>query len=181
KSICLPKIVGGLGIRLVEKMNQALLAKTSWELGGTSNSLWHSILSSKYLQNSTFWSVSPKPSDSVMWKDILKTKDLLNKGRYFQIFNGQSVNIWIDPWIPSLKNFKPTPIQGMNSIHPSFKVSDIIINNLRSWDIQKMQNLFNQTSLAEVLKILLSPRVQDEDKVVWSLYHNDKYLVKTAY
>ncbi|KAG2667197.1 hypothetical protein I3760_15G101000 [Carya illinoinensis] len=162
----------------MEQMNQALLAKAGWELSGLRNGLWHSILSSNYVQNTTFWLTSPKSLDSLMWKGILKTKELLSKGRCFQIFNGRLVNIWSDPWILTLKDFKPTLNLNMESSHQSIKVSDIILNNPKSWDIHKMKNLFDQTSITEILKIPLTTRVQDEDKEVWSLNHSGKYSVK---
>ena len=127
----------------MEQMNQAMLAKTSWELSEQINSLWKSMLTAKYLKNTTFWEASQKASDSSMWKGILKSKELLMKGRCFQIYNGESVNIWLDPWIPTLINFKPKPLQGMDLELPNLTVSDLIINNSRIWDVPKMQALFD--------------------------------------
>ncbi|KAG2679677.1 hypothetical protein I3760_11G062000 [Carya illinoinensis] len=115
--------------------------------------------------------------DSPMWKGILKTKDLLSKDRCFQILNGQLVNIWRDPWIPTLKTFKPTPIMDMDTIHPLIKVSDLIQNNPKSWDIRKLQSLFDQPSIREILKIPLSQTVQGEDKKIWALNHSGKFSV----
>ncbi|KAG2717649.1 hypothetical protein I3760_03G186200 [Carya illinoinensis] len=124
---------------------------------------------------------NPRTSDSLMWKGILKTKDLLSKGRCFQISNGQLVNIWRDPWIPTLKTFKPTPIMDMDTIHPLIKASDLIQNSLKSWDIKKLQSLFDQPSIREILKIPLSQIAQGEDTEIWALNHSGKFSVKTAY
>ncbi|KAG2716989.1 hypothetical protein I3760_03G153000 [Carya illinoinensis] len=165
----------------MKNTNQALLAKTGLELNGTRNGLWHSVISSKYLKNNSFWLTSPKPSNSPMWKGILRTKDLLTKGRCFQIFNDRLVKIWFNPWIPTLKDFKPTPISNMEYIHSHAKVLDFIQNNPKSWDIHKMQNFFDQANIVKILKISLSTRTQEEDKEVWSLNHSSKYSVKKTY
>ena len=57
-SICTPIAFGGLGIRKMRDVNLAIISKLGWKLLTSSESLWASQLSSKYLQTETFLSLS---------------------------------------------------------------------------------------------------------------------------
>ncbi|KAG6631738.1 uncharacterized protein LOC122290971 [Carya illinoinensis] len=69
----------------------------------------------------------------------------------------------------------------MDTIHPLVKASDLIQNHPKSWHMSKLQSLFDQTSIREILKIPLSQTLQGEDKEIWALNHSGKFSVKTAY
>lgn len=79
---------------------------------------------------------------SWLLKGLLKTRELLSKGKCYQIFNNLAVNVWPEPRIPTLEKFKPKPLHQMNEVHPLLKVSDTIVNNFRSWNIEKMLTPF---------------------------------------
>ncbi|XLU60381.1 hypothetical protein S245_019590 [Arachis hypogaea] len=54
RTLCLPKEIGGLGFKSLERMNTAFLLKVCWELINHSNALWVRALNSKYgISNST--------------------------------------------------------------------------------------------------------------------------------
>jgi hypothetical protein len=48
-SLCLPKVLGGLGLRKMREVNLALISKLRWKLLNNSESLWVSQLHCKYL------------------------------------------------------------------------------------------------------------------------------------
>ena len=48
EGICLPKEVGGLGIKDITRFNAALLGTWIWALSSNQNQLWARILTSKY-------------------------------------------------------------------------------------------------------------------------------------
>jgi hypothetical protein len=39
-------------------------------------------------------------------------KSTLQKGVFYLVGSGTSINIWEDPWIPLLENFSPSPANG---------------------------------------------------------------------
>lgn len=53
-TVCLPKVDGGLGIRMTSEVNQALLSKLAWKMISDKESIWVWVLSGKYLQGQDF-------------------------------------------------------------------------------------------------------------------------------
>ncbi|KAG2690440.1 hypothetical protein I3760_09G187100 [Carya illinoinensis] len=162
-------------------VNNALLTKTGWEVSEKKNGLWYNILAAKYLRNIDFWHATQKQSDSYFWKGILQTRATLRKGICIQINNGTNTNIWDSPWVPTLSNFIPHPLHGMDQAHPELKVSDIITGNPKQWDLGKMQILFDRESNNEIQKIHIPTFSQLQDKMIWTQSKTGKFIVKSAY
>ncbi|KAG6630944.1 hypothetical protein CIPAW_13G056400 [Carya illinoinensis] len=97
KAICLPKSMGGLGLKRMVSFNYALVTKYAWFLLNDSTSLWKDVISKRYLKSKTFLEVLPKSSDSCFWKSLLKQRDFLRSSIYFQINNEISTKVWTDP------------------------------------------------------------------------------------
>lgn len=81
-----------------------------------------------------------------------------------------------------MENFTPMPLHHqMNVVHLLSKVSDLIIQNPHSWNTPKMQTLFEQYLITEIQKNPIPPNSQRHDLLIWTLNHNGKFSVKTAY
>lgn len=59
KDICAPKSEGGLGIRNLQTMNQALILTAAWRIAEKPNNFLHVVLKSKYFPNSSIWRPNP--------------------------------------------------------------------------------------------------------------------------
>ncbi|GLT60898.1 hypothetical protein SLA2020_336390 [Shorea laevis] len=94
KNICKPICLGGLGLRQMEFLNKALLAKLGWSILNNLDSLWVRSLSAKYLRSVDFLSVSIKPSDSWIWKSIFKNKEIIQSNACW-VISPDSLNIWL--------------------------------------------------------------------------------------
>lgn len=55
----------------------------------------------------------------------------------------------------------------MEETHPQLKVSDIIFDIPKSWNIQKMQKMFDEESIAEIKRIPLPSFSRSQDKAIW--------------
>lgn len=65
---------GSLGVRKLEEMNKAFLAKLGWRLMQNEDSQWTQVLKSKYNVSSVDCSsCQPKANMSNVWKGILKS------------------------------------------------------------------------------------------------------------
>ncbi|XP_059068327.1 uncharacterized protein LOC131858877 [Cryptomeria japonica] len=78
--VCLPKELGGSGIRNLENQNLALGAKLVWKLYDNPASLWARIMFAKYLSNGDRESVfraESLPKGSAIWNFMWKSIDFL--------------------------------------------------------------------------------------------------------
>jgi hypothetical protein len=94
--ICKLKRKGGLGIKILRKMNLALLCKWWWTLE-TGSGLWQDIVRRKYVKVSPICLIPNRINDSHVWSDLLKVRSFYLKGRGIKINNGQNVSFWLDP------------------------------------------------------------------------------------
>lgn len=88
---------------------------------------------------------------------------------------------WLDRWIPTLENFKPLPLAHTVDISSSLKVSDLIIQNNRVWNLPLLTSLFQQESINEILKIPLPNSKLCSDSLFWTIIQNGKFSVKSAH
>ncbi|RZB57287.1 Leucine-rich repeat receptor-like serine/threonine-protein kinase BAM3 [Glycine soja] len=70
--ICLPKEVGGLGIKDISRFNAALMGRWIWALSSNQNQLWVRILTSKYGGWSDLRNGRDKVWHSQWWRDLRK-------------------------------------------------------------------------------------------------------------
>jgi len=58
---------------------------------------WVEVLASKYLSNEQFLNSKPSPTDSWLWKGILKCMPFVQKGACWMISSGLNLKIWEEP------------------------------------------------------------------------------------
>jgi len=86
-------------------------------------------MKAKYLHSSSFLHYKIKPSDSPVWKSVVRSKELLIVGIVWKIDSGQSISFWFDNWIgPSclstLLRWPPDSFPW-----PEARVSDFILSD----------------------------------------------------
>lgn len=61
--------------------------------------MWQQIVKFKYLKSDSINTVKHKQSDSAIWADLLKVKDLYLQGRKMIIKDGRNTLFWKDTWL----------------------------------------------------------------------------------
>ena len=79
-TVCKPKIKGGMGLRRVESVNAAFQCKLAWRMINQDSSLWVQCLRAKYLAKCEFFQCTRKGLESLVWKSLLKCRQLLKQG-----------------------------------------------------------------------------------------------------
>ena len=107
--LCQPKSEGGLGFKDLCKFNKAMLAKQVWRLIHDKESLFYRVFKAKYFPNKSIFEAKSS-TGSFAWKSILWSRDLIEKGSFWRIGNGNSVRIYTDAWLPSPKGRISSPM-----------------------------------------------------------------------
>lgn len=95
-----------MGMRNLVVFNYAFLAKQAWRLVKYPDPLVAKTLKNKYFPKSTFMEAKGSAVSSYTWRSILSARSLLAKGLRKVIGDGRTTNIWCDPWIPHLPNYR---------------------------------------------------------------------------
>jgi hypothetical protein len=179
KDICTPKKEGGLGIRNLQAMNQALIVMAAWRLADQPNNFLQLVLKSKYFPDSSIWRPNSNAPKSAFWASILKVLPILKAHSFYQITMGQ-ISIWSTPWCESWAQiYDNLIIQPETYSYPS-QVKDLWIPGQKIWNSQLIDTLF-QEQMAEEIKNTPIITTQDEDCLCWKLTLAGKCSTKSAY
>ena len=96
----IPKSKVGMGFRVFNCFNKALLAKQCWRLWRLPDNLVSRILREKYYANSSILETKLGNKPSYAWRSILGACDILKEGRFCKIGDGEDTRIWSDKWVP---------------------------------------------------------------------------------
>ena len=88
-------------------MNKARVSKLAWMVVSKRNNFCMSVLKCKYKVRSEWLRKDPPKKVSPIWKAIEKSKALISKGACYLVDDRASINVWLDPWLSSLIEFKP--------------------------------------------------------------------------
>lgn len=80
KEVCLPKHMGGLGLKQLGIRKSAALGKQVWDIARKKDQLWVRWIAAVYLRGEDFMEVQPKTADIWHWKQLLKVRNLLRDG-----------------------------------------------------------------------------------------------------
>jgi hypothetical protein len=175
--LCLPKNDGGMGFRDFYSFNLAMLAKQVWRLIADPNSLCAKVLRAKYYPDGDILKAGPKSGSSFTWQSIVASIPTFKRGYIWRVGNGDKINIWSDPWVPTSHDRRVTSARG-NAIVT--KVSDLIDPYSGQWDESLFRDIFNAIDAEQILQIPLNTH-GFEDFIAWGFSQNGIYTVRSAY
>ena len=98
-SLCLPKDLGGMGFKELQKFNYVTLAKQVWRLLEKKTSLFHRFFKEIFFPSGNIF--EPKEGNGFFaWKSILKGREVIKKGAQWRVGNGKNILIYQDRWLP---------------------------------------------------------------------------------
>ncbi|KAF7827109.1 ribonuclease H [Senna tora] len=167
-----PKDEGGLNIRDLRKFNKALIAKHVWNIVDKPNSLYSKWFLSKYRRPYSKFSFKKTSQDSMCWKVINGSRDLISTGLKWVVGNGSSIKLSSEYWSFRLNG---------NHIGNNLKLADKMKNQPHvEWDWQKLGTYFSRKQIRKIMDMPIS-RFQKEDVMAWSHSTNGRYSVKEGY
>lgn len=98
--MCFPKKFGGMGFKRIREFNIALLGKQIWRILTVPQSFVARLLKARYFPSCSILNAGLGRNPSFVWRSILASKNLIGMGSVLKVGNGETINIWDDPWIP---------------------------------------------------------------------------------
>ncbi|GAA0143828.1 hypothetical protein LIER_04421 [Lithospermum erythrorhizon] len=99
-TLCLDKNEGGLGSKDLECMKLALLGKK-----GRQASLLFKVLKGRYFKRTFFLNAKIGSNPSFGWRSLLEGCKVLTRGVRWRVGDGNSIDVWKDPWVPQKTDF----------------------------------------------------------------------------
>ncbi|CAA7021910.1 unnamed protein product [Microthlaspi erraticum] len=178
KKLCRHKNDGGLGFRVIEDFNTALLAKQLWRLINFPDSLFARVFKGRYYRNATPMDPIRSYSPSYGWQSIVSARPLVKIGLIKRVGSGTSISVWDDPWIPA-STPRPATGDGIN-YYPHLRVSELINPSTTTWNLPLLNQLFDSMDVSLILGIPTS-HVARPDSMGWFFTKTGRYTVKSGY
>ena len=127
KTVCQEKSRGGLGVRGLSLMNQALLCKWCWRFANERDSLWRLVISTKFGEENGGW-ISRDIRGAYgtgLWKDIRKEWFTLSQNTISSLGNGRRLRFWKDPWCDETMLCNDFPSLFNLAVHKDARVVDV--------------------------------------------------------
>ncbi|CAL8989771.1 unnamed protein product [Prunus brigantina] len=148
---------GGLGVGSLKEKNEALRTKWLWRFPMEPNSLWATVVKSKYGSATNGWDANPATMVTSLnpWKDISAGYQTFLQCCSFEVGNGNRVRFWEDSWVREglLKDSFPR-LFALSSKHSlsidCFVDSQVLPHN---WDFGFRRNL-NERETVKVITLL---------------------------
>ncbi|KAL5716607.1 hypothetical protein ACHQM5_009747 [Ranunculus cassubicifolius] len=171
-SVCKPREEGGLNLRMFKELNDALLMKLAWHvLNGTDNCA--RFLRAKFKSKKGKWIEYHKSSS--IWKGLKVVLPKMNEFTTWQVGNGESLNIWRDPWTGCAA--VADRLQGIQWQNLEAKVSSLIRNN--QWHFPPQISVIFEKLGIDLHRVL--PPMGGPDTLIWKPTQDGSFSVKSAY
>ncbi|XP_024171911.1 uncharacterized protein LOC112177904 [Rosa chinensis] len=177
--VCLPKSLGGLGVKKATDMNQAMLAKAGWRIFQNDPGLWASIYREKYFKNDDLFDKDyhyPKDCSST-WKSDSHGADLVKRGLIWRVGDDKKIKFWIDIWLP------PLPLIHY-ALPGAFIDSNITLCSFwdaNGWNIDLLFSLLPSGIVNQIVHIPPGFDGCGDDIQIWGCTSNGSFSVKSAY
>jgi hypothetical protein len=95
----------------------------------------------------------------------------------WRVGNGNSINIWIDPWIPSSQDRMIVTPRG-GTVYT--RVWELINPLTGNWDEQLLNEIFFSVDVGRILQIPVNSQGFD-DFIAWRFTKHGRYTVRSGY
>ncbi|XP_021996242.2 uncharacterized protein LOC110893442 [Helianthus annuus] len=162
--VCLPKREGGLGIRRVRDMNNALMVTHIWSLITLRESLWVKWVHSYRIGGRSFWDLPVKQNITWSWRKMLQLRPLVHQYVWSKIGDGARTLVWFDKWheVCPLKNFITPRMISNAGFQMEATVADMCQSGEWIWSMSWLQQA---SELRNLPNVAITAGVQD--KIIW--------------
>ncbi|XP_019089170.1 PREDICTED: uncharacterized protein LOC109127977 [Camelina sativa] len=155
-----------------------MLGKQVWRIIQAPQSLLSRFLKARYYSDSNIFNAGSGNKPSFIWKSLLEGRELIKKGMRVLLGNGQTTNIWYDPWLITTP---PRPPRRRDNINTDLTtVNELFLEGLpHRWNVNLLQELFIDEDVQQIIQIKLSPS-EHPDLLGWHYNDSGLYTVKSG-
>ncbi|XP_078152638.1 uncharacterized protein LOC144547828 [Carex rostrata] len=176
-TITKPKEEGGLAVRDLKAMNEAMLLKALWKIAAGSDAMWVQMVVAKYIPRSKLWTSKRTYNCTPFWRAIMKLRTLLLPMIKWCIGDGEKCEVFGQPWCPEALCTMP---QNVNQ--RDITISELTGQEEDTWDVNRLIDLFGMQGCVRIISALTPPKPQaGEDKLIFTQSTNGSFQVKDAY
>jgi hypothetical protein len=174
--LTMAKEKGGLGYKDLYTFNLAMSANQAWRLLTNPDSLCAHVMKARYFPDCSIFEAQAQSGISYPWRSILKGIEVLRQGVIKRVGNGETINIWQDPWLPRPWSRRPITVRGQRVVN---KVSELMDPAAGTWDEALVKDIF----CAHDAQLILSIPIFEDTIDDWAWHFDEKGLfsVKSAY
>lgn len=111
------------------------------------------------------------------WKGLLIGRDLICSNAGWVVGNGESINVWNDPWLSCTEQARPTGPAPEN--YQNLTVAHLLLPDGSDWDKEAIRRVIPQEE-SRILNLKPS-RTRAPDKLIWLGTSSGEYSTKTGY
>jgi hypothetical protein len=167
-----------MGFRDLEVFNTAPLVKQGWRILQHLKSLVAIVLKEKYFLGGSFLQASLGYNPSYAWRNIIKAREMLERGLIWRVRNGESNRVWGNKWLIGNPPYKVQSI--VLDWNPDMRVCDLIDRDSGWWKVGAIRDFFLSSDVEAICNLALSP-LRNPDKLVWMGTSNGYFSVKSSY
>ena len=175
----MPKDLGGLRLFSMKRRNEAILAKLCWRLTHEKGKPWANMLLAKYLCPNRLTEEGGKLPCSRIWAACKKGGPIYVKGLRWIIKNGESVNMWLDFWLP-FGRLRESIIGPLNRGEDELSVRQCFDEN-HFWKPSSISFELPDNMLNTIKATPFSFSPQTNDSLTWAYSKNGSFSLQAAY
>ncbi|XP_026459541.1 uncharacterized protein LOC113360224 [Papaver somniferum] len=187
--VCHSKQEGGLGIKVISVMNDALPCKWLWRFSNEPEALWRRFVEDNYGCDNNGWDAkqTKRPYGTGLWRGICNRMDKFRLGIMHKVGNGRRTRFWLDKWLGGevLKDKFPN-LYEVTRKQGSW-VSELATSNIEggtSWDLDFKRRftdteIHEATTLSSLLEGVILSDVEDIRSWRWET--SGVFSVKSCY
>ena len=135
--------------------------------------MFYRVYKSRYFPTCTFMEAGLGNNPSYVWQSLLAARELIREGLIWQVGDGRTIEVSTHKWLSHKPMFIGEP-------RPNLMVSELIDENSRQWNREKLFDLFAYRTWMEIMVIPLA-RGACRDKLIWKENKGKVFSVKSAY
>ena len=109
---------------------------------------------------------------SFVWRSLLAARDLIRNGSRWQVRDGRSIGVFTHPWLS-------LTLVPLNDAPPDMKVCELINQDPRQWDREKIDAMFSPQTRNEILSLPLK-NLNSHDFVCWMENRAQKFSMRST-